>query len=365
MTMATAIRRESAAKAAAPAIVVREHKVDVPVRKARPNARRRPAPSVRAKPKPRPATRPQPGKARPAGKPQTRKRATHVAPAIAKPSLAARLAAPFGFGLAAAALTYGWLYRDERALRADMGLGYALGVVAVCCMLTLLVYPLRKRLHFLRFLGSVKNWFRTHMQLGVLGPLAALYHCNFQVGSLNSQIALYCALLVAGSGLVGRFLYRKIHRSLYGRKTDMKQVRAELLADRFPRNQALPFLPLLKQRVHRFDHSVLLAGEGLGSSIGMTLVLGRRARRERRILSHFCKQQIGREAERNRLIATHGKRLHWAVDRYLFVHMARLRLLAKMQAYERLFALWHVVHLPFFVLLVISVVIHVLAVHLY
>ncbi|MGI9326781.1 MAG: hypothetical protein ACR2PZ_16295 [Pseudomonadales bacterium] len=365
MSMATAIRRETVAKAAAPAIVVRERKVDFPLRRPRPTSRPQPAPKSRAKPNPRPPARAKPAKTLPVRKPPARRRQPRIEPAVAEPSLATRLAAPFGFGLAAAALTYGWLYRDERALRADMGLGYVLGIVAVGCMLTLLVYPLRKRLHFLRFLGSVKNWFRTHMQLGVLGPLAALYHCNFQVGSLNSQIALYCALLVAGSGLVGRFLYRKIHRSLYGRKTDMKQVRAELLADRFPRNQALPFLPLLKQRVHRFDHSVLLAGEGLWSSIGTTVVLGRRARRERRILSHFCKQQIGREAERNKLIAAHGKRLHWAVDRYLFAHMARLRLLAKMQAYERLFSLWHVVHLPFFVLLVISVVIHVLAVHLY
>ena len=33
--------------------------------------------------------------------------------------------------------------------------------------------------------------------------------------------------------------------------------------------------------------------------------------------------------------------------------------------YERLFALWHVLHLPLFAILVFAAVLHVVAVHLY
>ena len=60
------------------------------------------------------------------------------------------------------------------------------------------------------------------MVLGTLGPLAALYHCNFTTGSVNSRVALYAALLVAGSGFVGRYIYSKIHLGLYGRRTDLE-----------------------------------------------------------------------------------------------------------------------------------------------
>ncbi|MFK7916014.1 MAG: hypothetical protein AB8B93_19025, partial [Pseudomonadales bacterium] len=171
--------------------------------------------------------------------------------------------------------------------------------------------------------------------------------------------------LVAGSGLIGRFLYRKIHRSLYGKKTDLKAIRAALADDGFPDNGAVRFLPLLKSRIHRFDEGVLDAGSGLISSIKVSLTLSRRARRERRILSQFSTDQLCKEAQRSDLIAKHHKRLQWAIDRYLDLHMARLRLLARVQTYERLFALWHVVHLPFFVLLVLSVALHVFAVHRY
>ena len=78
-----------------------------------------------------------------------------------------------------------------------------MGVVSVACVLTLLMYPLRKRLRWLRFIGSTKIWFRTHQHMGVTTTVAALYHCSFQIGSLNSRLALTSLLLVAGSGLIG------------------------------------------------------------------------------------------------------------------------------------------------------------------
>ncbi|MEM1230887.1 MAG: hypothetical protein AAGI15_10140, partial [Pseudomonadota bacterium] len=264
-----------------------------------------------------------------------------------------------------AALAYGWEYREARAISADSGLGYALGIVSVGCMMTLLVYPLRKRLRFLKFLGSVRNWFRTHQQLGVLAPIAALYHCNFELGSLNSRVALYCALIVAGSGLVGRFLYRRLNRSVAGRRTDLKQVRAALAAEVFPRNRALTFLPIMRGRIHRFDQTVADAGNGLWSSLRMALRLRRMARKERRVLMHFCNEQLAKVSRTNPLIESHQARLAGSMDGYLVAHMRKLRLLATLQAYERLFALWHVVHLPFFVLLLLSVVVHIYAVHAY
>ena len=38
---------------------------------------------------------------------------------------------------------------------------------------------------------------------------------------------------------------------------------------------------------------------------------------------------------------------------------------AKYMAYERLFALWHIAHVPVLLLLVASAVVHVVAVHAY
>ena len=59
-------------------------------------------------------------------------------------------------------------------------------------MLVLLVYPLRKRVRALRFMGTVAHWFRAHMILGVAGPVCILLHSNFSLGATNSNVALFC-----------------------------------------------------------------------------------------------------------------------------------------------------------------------------
>ncbi|MEM1435934.1 MAG: hypothetical protein AAGG11_17885 [Pseudomonadota bacterium] len=291
--------------------------------------------------------------------------ASTLRPLTARPEWLLRLALGSAAVVSVLILLLGWLQRSERSISADSGLGYALGLLSLCCMLLLLLYPLRKRLRLLRALGPVNIWFRRHQQLGVLATLLALFHCNFQVGSLNSQIALGSTLLIAASGLVGRFLYRRINRSLNGRRTDLKAAQRALQNERFPANRALRFLPLLKQRVHRFDAQVLEVRGSVLGSVRAAIGIHRRARREQRVLMHFFRQQVAREAERRPLLEAHNDRLCWAMERYLFVHMQRLVLVARLRAYERLFALWHRVHVPFFVLLFFSVLLHVYAVHAY
>ena len=80
------------------------------------------------------------------------------------------------------ALYLGWHLPTDRYITPKRGLGYALGIIGGSLMLLLLVYSLRKRISWLRFLGPTPSWFRFHMVLGVLGPLCILYHANFRPG---------------------------------------------------------------------------------------------------------------------------------------------------------------------------------------
>ena len=49
------------------------------------------------------------------------------------------------------------------------------------------------------------------------------------------------------------------------------------------------------------------------------------------------------------------------VGRYL----KQVRKTAHLSFFERLFSLWHILHLPFFFMLMISAVVHILAVNMY
>ena len=42
-----------------------------------------------------------------------------------------------------------------------------------------------------------------------------------------------------------------------------------------------------------------------------------------------------------------------------------LRKIVALRMYERLFSLWHILHLPLFIMMIITAVIHIFAVHMY
>ena len=276
-----------------------------------------------------------------------------------------RFGAHLGFGLAAVLLIIGWVGRETRELSAEAGLGYVLGIVSVSCMTLLLLYPIRKRLRFLRFLGPVRNWFRFHMILGVAGPLAALYHCNFTLGSFNSRVALFSALLVAGSGLIGRYLYAKIHHGLYGRKASLKELLGQINLTGPDGGHLASFVPELMQRLTTFDKSVMVPPKSVLDSVKLLARMIFITRLEYWTLTRFVRRRLIAEAAVSPRVAQHREPLERATKLFISRHLRQVRKVAEFNAYERLFALWHVVHLPFFVLLIISAVIHVWAVHAY
>lgn len=270
-----------------------------------------------------------------------------------------------GFSTAAALVGLGWLQRDSQFLTAEHGLGYFLGIAAACCILVLLLYPLRKRWRVLRFLGRIKDFFRLHMVMGILGPVTALYHCNFQLGSLNSRIALFSALLVAGSGLVGRFIYAKIHHGLYGRRAQLRELLARVRLTGPKGVRAGTFVPELNERITEYDRHVLVPPKGIWGSLKMPLVMGIRTRLQYMRLVRFARMRLIAEGTYSPSVSQHQDRLFDSTRRYIAGHLSAVRRVAEFNAYERLFSLWHKVHLPFFYLLVLTVIVHVVVVHIY
>ena len=126
------------------------------------------------------------------------------------------------------ALLFTGIYnRDEYYLTAEHGPGYALGIAGGVMMLLLLIYPLRKRFRFMNHVLALRTWFRLHMLLGVVGPMCILFHCNFSLGSANSNVALIAMCLMVASGMVGRFLYSRIHFGLYGEEVSLRELQQQ------------------------------------------------------------------------------------------------------------------------------------------
>jgi hypothetical protein len=263
-------------------------------------------------------------------------------------------------------LWLGWASRNKGYISPEGGLGYALGLAGAAQLVALLGYSLRKRVRTLRHWGSLRRWFSVHMALGVLGPVCILFHCNFQLGSVNSSVALGSMLVVAGSGLAGRFLYAKIHYGLYGRRASLETLRGDAHNSEDILRDALSSVPEVAQSLERFEAEALAPQTTLPASAAAMLTIGPRSRRARRRLCAMLRRQIALDARgkpwrvrrQARAAARRG-------TRYIKSHLVLVRRIARFRLYERLFSLWHVLHVPLFVMMAVAAVVHVVAVHLY
>jgi len=261
-------------------------------------------------------------------------------------------------------LYLGYTLPTERLISPERGIGYALGIIGGSAMLLLLLYPARKRARWLGFIGTVKGWFQTHMVLGVVGPLLILYHSNFSLGATNSNAALFAMLLVAGSGVFGRYFYTRIHFGLYGRRASLAEMRAgaEELRDKVAGSR---FVPQLLEHLDAADKRLLAGHPGTLGMLVRPLFVTARMYLERWQLTRFANGELRAAAASNPILATQHAQFAVAVRRYIRRRLEATRRVAEFESYERLFSLWHVLHLPLFFMLLIAGVVHVIAVHVY
>lgn len=246
-------------------------------------------------------------------------------------------------------MVFGWLKRDSNYISAETGIGYTLGIVGGVLMLVVVLYPLSKRSRILTHWIPVRYWFGVHMFLGIVGPVLILFHSNFQIGSINSTVALICMLLVAGSGLIGRYIYTHIHHGLYGKRISLNELKRSVEEEHaHVFNQEIIGQKLM-QKLEAVEQKALESYSGIFDSLRHVMYLGSQS------------GLIAKQLTKHLKGSPQYKDARQAVGDYMLV----LRRIAAFKLYERLFALWHVLHFPLFIMMVITAIIHVFAVHLY
>jgi hypothetical protein len=232
-------------------------------------------------------------------------------------------------------------------------------------MLVLFTYPLRKYVRFMQRLGKVKWWFWLHLFMGVTGPWLILVHSTFRIGSLNAGVALISMAIVVLSGVIGRFIHVRVHRGLHGERTSLRTLRERAGLVESQARSRLHFAPAVEARLLAFEQHELRARPGWMTYLRQVTVLPlqqwltyQRCVRDVRGPLHELAERHGWSASDLQRRKRHARRL---VDEYL---NAVVRV-AQFTAFERVFALWHLAHLPFVYLLVISALVHVVAVHAY
>lgn len=262
-------------------------------------------------------------------------------------------------------LLLAWQLSRMQLYSARSDTGYWIGVVGGTMMLLLFAYPLRKRWQVLAGMGKAKHWFIVHMVLGIFGPVLVLAHSTFQIGSINAGVALFSMLIVAASGVAGRFIYLRIHRGLGGEMLSLEALRKTLGFSSEVMHTTLHFAPAAEARLRALERHLAHPSDHMLDHLHRVTLLPWQLRSERKRCWQDTKRALARQAKargwNDAELQLRARRARALVDDYF---SAVLRV-AQLAAYTRLFSLWHVLHVPFVFLMVLCAIAHVVAVHAY
>jgi hypothetical protein len=231
-------------------------------------------------------------------------------------------------------------------LRPSGSVGHALGVIGTAMMLLLFVYSLRKKSKLLQRIGTQSQWLKGHIFLGFAGPVLVTFHTS---GKLNGVVAVafYSMWAVVLSGIVGRYLYAKIPRTISGQQMSLKEIEEDLagivhvLRGHDAGNRVLRDLERFLARTTKLKGGLL--------SCLWRVVLDDVTRPVNAL-------RVWRLVSADRSLAFRDR---LRVSRLCLRQQRLLNKLAVLDSMKTLFSFWHVFHKPFTVITFVIVFLHV------
>ena len=198
------------------------------------------------------------------------------------------------------------------------------------------IYIARKRYGFLERFIRLKYLLEFHIFLCVLGPILILFHTTFKFGGIVS-VAFWSMVAVVLSGVVGRFIYIRIPRAVGGQELSMQEIQ--------DRREGL--LAQLAEQGGEQSRDILSLLDRSGSAKGW---LGR-------AIEHWeIRKAIKKILQTTHLTASQRREILLLVKEELALRNS----VARLEQMKKLFQYWHVVHMPFALIMLIIVLIHVI-----
>ncbi|MCB0649492.1 MAG: hypothetical protein KDC49_22640 [Saprospiraceae bacterium] len=215
--------------------------------------------------------------------------------------------------------------------------GHGLGILGTLMILFgVAIYIARKRYGFLEKQIRLKYLLEFHIFLCTLGPVLILFHTAFKFGGIVS-IAFWSMVAVVLSGVAGRFIYVQIPRSIEGKelnRSELQNLSIKLISDlKSEMLEGFDVSRWIVETLQAQPGGIISAWmynlkhiNGLGSALGQQKI----DKQKREKILELAKQQL-----------------------YINSRISRL------ENMQSLFKYWHVAHLPFALIMLIIVIIHV------
>jgi len=223
--------------------------------------------------------------------------------------------------------------------------GHGLGIIGTLLILIgVFSYIGRKKKKFLPRVGALKYWLEFHIFLCSVGPLLILFHTAFKFGGIVS-ISFWSMVAVVLSGVIGRFIYIQIPRTIQGRELSLAEIKemkdnmSQGLKTKYGFDDSIyePLLAATQRKVEFSDEGFIKRmfkriqfNKEVKRGVQMILIQTNLTGKERRGVMKLVNYEMTMNARINRL-----------------------------QTMQTLFKYWHVAHLPFALIMLVIMVIHV------
>lgn len=237
-------------------------------------------------------------------------------------------------------------HSDHANFKPSGVLGHGLGIFGTLLILIgVFSYIARKRYKFLARFGRLKYWLEFHIFLCSLGPVMILFHTAFKFGGIVS-ISFWSMLAVVLSGIIGRFIYIQIPRTIEGRELSLNEVKemkgnvGEILKGAYQLDEP--------------SYNALLESTKVKARAAEGNLL------TKMVSNYFEDKRTLRDVKRilrsNNLPNTHVNK----ISRIIKSEMSLNNRIERLLTMQKLFKYWHVAHLPFAIIMLIIMVIHVM-----
>ena len=242
-------------------------------------------------------------------------------------------------------------------LKPSGAIGVKLGMLGLGMFLCIFLYPLRKRWAWLGRQGSSRHWLDNHVLLGLAAPFVIALHAAFKFRGF-AGIGFWIMLAVSLSGVIGRYLYAQIPRSLNAAELSLKEVQdiqtklGEQLAEQriLPQSDLRTLLSLPSaERVQELPTAVALV-------YMMLLDLSRVFK-----IASLRRRHLG-VVEQLFTLGGLLKTRHPDLERAVQVAREETSIAKRvlfLSCSQKVFHLWHVVHRPFSYTFALLAIIHI------
>lgn len=262
------------------------------------------------------------------------KKSTHTATLIMYPviiALAAIYLAYLGYSYYSSPLEERFYNSQHELMKPSGILGHGLGIIGTLMILTgVSLYIARKRFNFLVKYLRLKHLLEFHIFLCTLGPVLILFHTAFKFGGIVS-VAFWSMVAVVISGVIGRFIYIQIPRTIEGRELSLNELQnmrtdlAALFREKFNLKADVTdsITTITNSQKNESNNNIV-------RNLKTLLKENKISRPDRKSIIKIVKNEI----------SLSGK-------------------ISRLQKMQSLFKYWHVAHLPFALIMLIIAVIHV------